>query len=380
MQLIEEWADGHWYTTFRDDRQLFVGSRYSRIRLLAVAAAEDSNRVWNGHEGRAYSVAWPQHSHHFASVGGDGALKIWRGPDAGVIRRVASGFAGDFSISSQTGDVLIVNSAGAVQKVALDGSSEIDFGPGGDATRSAISADGSKLAVARVGGVSLFDGQTLQMNWQQKFPASDSFPQLAFAPRGDLLAVAVDAATPSIRLVDSNSGKTCATLPTECIRCRPAFSADAALLATKYQNDVLVWDVARREKKFDLRGHTSTINALAFSPQGHLLASVSNDRSLRLWDAMTGEDKGCIREHLDDIQDVTFSPDGRLLATCDVQGVIKLWSVSTKQPICDVTRFEESSVVQLRFSPDGRRLLWRTDARVLKVCDVGPPAAGIAAF
>jgi len=60
---------------------------------------------------------------------------------------------------------------------------------------------------------------------------------------------------------------------------------------------------------------SSGINAVAFSPDGRLLASAGEDKAVRLWHLATGQNVGILTGHTDVVRGVAFSPDGKLLAS-----------------------------------------------------------------
>ena len=55
------------------------------------------------------------------------------------------------------------------------------------------------------------------------------------------------------------------------------------------------------------------VEAVAFSPDGKLLASAGGDKMVRLWDPATGQELRTLTGHTDWVRSVAFSSDGKLL-------------------------------------------------------------------
>jgi WD40 repeat protein/tRNA A-37 threonylcarbamoyl transferase component Bud32 len=151
-----------------------------------------------------------------------------------------------------------------------------------------------------------------------------------------------------------------------------AFRPDGRVLAMGGSDKTArLWDVATGRPIGEPLRHEGRVLALAYSPDGRALATVDEGDQpmgfatparlvyVRLWDVATGRPIGEPMFHGNSIPDLAFRPDGKALAT-EVKGVsghttVRLWDVATGRPIGEPLR-HEGSISSVAFSADGRTM------------------------
>jgi WD40 repeat protein/serine/threonine protein kinase len=151
-----------------------------------------------------------------------------------------------------------------------------------------------------------------------------------------------------------------------------AISRDGRFVASAGSDKtVRVWSADRGEPILAHGGHTDIVRALAFDPTGARLVSASNDWTIRVIRVDGGASAISLRcpEHN---AALAFSPDGSLLASADDVGGITIWDVATwsrrrSVKVCD------AGILGVAFSPDGRTLAAACGDSKVRLCD---PIAG----
>ena len=110
---------------------------------------------------------------------------------------------------------------------------------------------------------------------------------------------------------------------------RTTGSGRVRLLLALMLTGALTTPVAGQSKlRKTLKGHTTHVRSVAFSPDGKTLASGSYDKTIKLWNVASGKNTATLNGHTGWVISVAFSPDGKTLATGSTDGSVKLWDVA----------------------------------------------------
>jgi len=142
-----------------------------------------------------------------------------------------------------------------------------------------------------------------------------------------------------------------------------AYSPDGRKLASGgFDGTLALWDVNSRQLVWPAaRAHRMSVEALAFSPDGKILAAAAQstadfDDTVRLWDTDSGRELlPALTGHAGAVRALGFSPDGRMLA-CGAGERIVFWDVGRRQRLGEAVADSGGFVTSLAFSPDGRWL------------------------
>jgi len=158
-----------------------------------------------------------------------------------------------------------------------------------------------------------------------------------------------------------------------------AISPNGHTLATGSDDKTArLWDIRDPHHPSPLgivTGHTTYVSVVVFSPDGHTLATGSDDKTVRLWDIRDPyhpDSLSALTGHGGVVSSVAFSPDGHTLATGSVDRTVRLWDVhDLRQPsLRDTLTGYASNVNSVAFSPDGHTLATGSDDKTTRLWDV----------
>src|SRR5687767_442161 len=158
---------------------------------------------------------------------------------------------------------------------------------------------------------------------------------VAFSPEGSLLASCSTDKT--VRVLDMRETARRHVLRGHTDEVTAIRFGKGLLFSASRDATVRLWSGNREQMV--LEGHTDWVRDLAVSPGGMLLASASRDKSVRLWDVVSCE-LLAVFPHENDSRAVAFSPNGRLLASEDA-GVIHIWDIAERKRLVSLRAHEK---------------------------------------
>jgi WD40 repeat protein len=256
----------------------------------------------------------------------------------------------------------------------------LQTGPDEAVSSVAFSPDGSLLATGSSDGrVRVYDRRTGALQRAIGTDPCRGLRAIAFSPDGKSLACAGAEMDKTVKIWDPRTGTLLRTLAGH-EAADPgnlyaevyalAFSPDGKLVASAGRDKlVLVWDLETGKPCRRLAGHEDAVGSLAFSPDGKTLAGGGADKAVRLWDPATGRLRATLRGHLDRVNALSFSPDGKTLASASSawsrnrgrtpratpdKCEVRLQDAATGEVVWRVAG--QGRVSSLAFSPDGAKV------------------------
>lgn len=343
---------------FAPDGQTVVsGSRDNTLIVWDVATGA-ARQTLTGHTDRVMAVAVSPDGTLIASGSRDDTVILWNAAD-GAVWQTLVGHTGDLSRVSFSPDSRQLVSGGYDNTVRLWDTAS------GEQLRSFTRHTRPVTTVAfSPDGRSLFSGSNdrtiIWWNLQAEdplhiFTGLDFVRSVAVSGNGRWLLTADRSTIPV--LWDLQAGNVVQEFghPGGAINA-VAYSPDGELVASGTDDgQVLVYAAGNGELRYTLTGHETYVNAITFSPDSLVLASGDENGVVQLWDLASG-DLTTTLTHDQPIHSLAFSPDKQSLLVGSgvfVDGLMRLWDLATARNIMEFSGFG-GSVWGVAISPDGR--------------------------
>ncbi|MBP0009414.1 caspase family protein [Roseofilum sp. Belize Diploria] len=147
---------------------------------------------------------------------------------------------------------------------------------------------------------------------------------------------------------------------------RPEVEPDNSSKAIAILRQILT---ERIQEKNRLEAHQGRVNAVAYSPDGQTLASVSRDGTVKLWHVEDGTLLHTLEAHQSSVLAVAYSPDVQTLASASRDRTVKLWHVEDGT-LLHTLEAHQGSVNAVAYSPDGKTLASASGDNTIKFWQV----------
>ena len=136
---------------------------------------------------------------------------------------------------------------------------------------------------------------------------------------------------------------------------RIAWSPDGRILASPSDQTIRLWDAETGECLHTLYGHENRVTSVAFNPAGSTLASSSDDKTIKLWEIGSGKLLRTLEGHNETVCSIAFDPAGETLASGSLDHTVKLWNLASGK-LLRTLKGHQTQVLSVAFDPAGHML------------------------
>jgi WD40 repeat protein len=163
----------------------------------------------------------------------------------------------------------------------------------------------------------------------------------------------------SYEIREARSGKLIWTIKAHSTSDKRVASPDGSMIAERGSYGdacVKIFDASSNELIRRLEGHPGIVDALAFSPDGKIIASGGGDNVIRFWNAQTGVVTRTLSGHTRKITSLAFSGDGTKLISGSKDDTVKIWNVDDGRLLRSITGYNSDidGVETVALSNDGQ--------------------------
>lgn len=128
--------------------------------------------------------------------------------------------------------------------------------------------------------------------------------------------------------------------------------------------------IPRPPERCTMQGHRLPVTKVVFHPVFNVIASSSEDCTIKIWDFESGEFERSLKGHTDSVQDINFNSTGKLLVSCSADLSIKIWDFINTYECLKTLKGHDHNVSSVCFLPSGDFVLSASRDKLIKLWDI----------